>query len=272
MAKVILSKEEKKILNSMFWRSHLTFFTFNMVKMEANAFTITMAPAIESLYKNDEEGKKAAVLRSQNFFNTHVVPFSFIAGLTYAMEKEHKEKGSIDGATIDSIKAALMGPTAGMFDSLFFNCFRVITAGIAIGLSLQGNVLGAILFVLLYGVPHSVLKYYFVYSGYTLGTSFIDSIFSSGLMSALTKAASVLGLIMIGAMTAQMVEVPLDFVVTVNQATVDIGEVLDTIFPGILSIVLLFTLIWLIKKGVRPIWLVLIVLGLGMLGALVGIF
>jgi len=34
----------------------------------------------------------------------------------------------------------------------------------------------------------------------------------------------------------------------------------------------LFSLIFLIKKGVRPIWLVLIVLGLGMLGALAGIF
>lgn len=58
------------------------------------------------------------------------------------MEKEHKEKNSIDGQTIESIKAALMGPTAGMFDSLFFNCLRIIAAGIGIGLCAEGSNFG----------------------------------------------------------------------------------------------------------------------------------
>ena len=92
MEKKVLTPEEKKVLKSMFFRSHLVFTSFNMVKMEANGFTITMAPAIESIYKDDMEGKREAYLRHQNFFNTHAVPFSFIAGLAYAMEKENKEK------------------------------------------------------------------------------------------------------------------------------------------------------------------------------------
>lgn len=87
-----LAPEEKKILRKMFIRSHLVFMGFNMAKMEANGFTATMAPALEEIYKNDEEGKKEAALRHQNFFNTHAVAFSFIAGLAYSMEKEHKEK------------------------------------------------------------------------------------------------------------------------------------------------------------------------------------
>ena len=60
----------------------------------------------------------------------------------WAMEKEKKEKGSVDGETISSVKSALMGPTAGMFDNLFFNCLRIIAAGIGIGLAQQGNILG----------------------------------------------------------------------------------------------------------------------------------
>ena len=67
----------------MFIRSHLTFLSFNMTKMEANGFTATMQPAIESIYGNDEEAKKEAYARHQNFFNTHAVPFAFIAGLAY---------------------------------------------------------------------------------------------------------------------------------------------------------------------------------------------
>ncbi len=267
-----VTPEERKILNSIFIRCHLVFTGFTMVKMEANAFTISMEKAIESIYADDIEGKRDAYLRTQNFFNTHAVPFAFILGLTYAMEKEHKEKGSIDTLTIENIKASLMGPTAGMFDSLYYNCLRVIAAGIAIGMCSQGNIFGVIIFVLIYGVSQSVVKYYFTYWGYTLGTSLIDSIFSSGLMSALTKASSVLGLTMVGAMTAQMVDVPLNFVLTINQASVNFGEVLESIFPGILGLVLLFTLVFLIKKGWRPSHLVLMVLAFGLIGALIGIF
>lgn len=272
MEKKQLTLQEKSMLRKMFIRSHLTFISFNMVKMEANGFTITMSPAIEAIYEGDEEGKKEAYLRHQNFFNTHAVPFAFIAGLSAAMEREHKENNSVSGPTIDSIKAALMGPTAGMFDSLFFNTFRIIAAGVAIGLNSQGNVLGSIIFILLYGVTQSIGKYLLVHWGYMFGTSFIEQIFESGLMGALSKSASVLGLIMVGAMTAQMVNVPLNWTLNVGQTSVVIGDIMNSIFPGLLGIVLLFSLVGLIKKGVRPTQLVIGILAFAMLGALVGIF
>ena len=151
MEKKVVSAEENKILKKMFWNSHLVFANFNMTKMEANGFTMTMAPAVESIYGDDIEGKKAAYARHQSFFNTHAVAFNFIAGLCYALEKDCHD-GKVPGETIDAIKASLMGPTAGMFDSIFFNCLRVIGAGIAIGLCSQGNILGTFIFILLYGV------------------------------------------------------------------------------------------------------------------------
>lgn len=272
MAKTTMTVQEKKILRSMFIRSHTVFTSFNMVKMEANGFTITMTPAIEAIYKDDEEGKKAAYVRHQNFFNTHAVPFSFIAGLAYAMEKEHKEKGSVDGRTIENVKASLMGPTAGMFDSLFFNCFRIIAAGIAIGLCAQGNFLGTILFILLYGVTQSIAKYLLTRVGYTFGISFIESIYNSGLMSALTKASSVLALIMVGAMTAQMVNVPLNWIFTAGETSIVVNDILNQIFPGFLSLVLMFILVRLIQKKARPTYLVLGILVFSLLGAFLGIF
>ncbi len=92
MEKKTLNQDEKRILRSMFIRSHLTFVSANMVKLEANGMTMTLIPAIEHIYQNDEVGKREAYARSQQFFNTHAVPFAFIAGLVYAMEKEHKRK------------------------------------------------------------------------------------------------------------------------------------------------------------------------------------
>lgn len=272
MEKKQLTQDEKKVLKSMFFRSHLVFSTFNMAKMEANGFTCTMSPAIETIYKDDPEGKKEAYIRHQNFFNTHAVPFSFIAGLSYAMEKEHKEKGSIDGQTIESIKAALMGPTAGMFDSLFFNCLRIIAAGIGIGLCQEGSILGTLIFILIYGVSQSVVKYFFVNWGYVFGTSFIDMVFSSGLMGALSKSASVLGLTMVGAMTASMVNVPLNLTLEIGQTSLVVNDVFQSIFPGLLGVILLFGLVALIKKGARPTQLILGILAFGMIGAFIGIF
>jgi len=272
MKKADLSKEEKKVLKSMFWRSHLTFASFNMAKMEANGFTITMAPALNSIYKDDKEGKKEAIMRHQNFFNTHAVAFNFIAGLAYSMEKEHKENGSIDGQTIDSIKTALMGPTAGMFDSLFFNCLRVIAAGIGIGLCSKGNILGTLIFILLYGVSQSGFKYVLLNLGYTLGTSFIDTVFKSGLMQALTKSASVLGLMMVGSMVATTVNVPLTLSFKMQGASVVILDIINSIFPGLLGVALLFILMKLIKKGVRPAQLIIGILVFSLLGAFIGIF
>lgn len=272
MEKNVVELNDKKILNKMFLRSHLVFLSFNMVKMEANGFTATMSPALEEIYKDDEEGRKEAYLRHQSFFNTHAVPFSFIAGLSYAMEKEHKENGSIDAKAIESIKASIMGPTAGMFDSLFFNVFRIIAAGIAIGLCAQGSFLGTVLFILIYGVSQSVAKYYFTHIGYKTGMSFIESIYNSGLMDSLTSASSVLALTMVGAMTAQMVHVPLNWVVNVGQTELIVNDIVNQIFPGLLSVLLVFGLVALIKKKVRPTALVMGILVLSLLGSFLGIF
>ena len=266
------STKEKKILWSMFLRSHMVFIGFNMVKMEANGFTLTMAPAIDEIYKDDPEGKKAAYLRHQNFFNTHSIPFSFIAGLSYALEKQNKENKDFDPEVINSVKASLMGPTAGMFDSLFFNGVRVIAGGIGIGLGSQGNILGALLFILLYGVTQSIAKYYLLNAGYKYGTTFIDQIFESGLINALTKAAGILGLMMTGALTASMVYVPLNWTISINGASLVIQDVFDSIFPGLLSILYVFGLVKLFKKGVSATTIIFAIMGISLLGALIGIF
>ena len=274
MAKKTYTPEEQAILRKIFFRSHRCFMMFSMAKMEANCFTMCMQPVIESLYPDDKEEQRRSFLRHQAFFNTHTSPFTFIAGLTYAMENERKA-GKVDEATIDNVKAALMGPTAGMFDSFWFNAVRVISAGIAIGLCSQGNFLGTILFVLLYGVTQSVAKWYLLHAGYDFGTSFIDTVFNSGLVTVLTKCASVVGLTMVGAMTANMVNVPLNWVINTTGkegGEVVVGNIINSIFPGLLGVVLLFVLVGLIKKGYRPTQLIAGIFVIALVGALLGIF
>lgn len=266
-----ISTEDNAVLRKMFIMSHSVFMNFNMTKMEANCFTNTMAPAIEQVYVDDPEGKREAYLRHQAFFNTHAVALDFIAGLSYALEKDCAE-GKVPGQTIEAIKASLMGPTAGMFDSLFFNCLRVIGAGIAIGLCSQGNIAGTFIFILLYGVTQSILKWFLLKAGYTLGTSFIDSVYNSGLMQVATKAASILGVMMVGCMTATTVGFPLNWTVTIGDTSLVVLDLFESIYPGILSVAIVLIMLAFIKKGVRPIVLIFGLLIFCLLGAAVGIF
>jgi len=271
MAKKVRTAEEQATLKKMFLLSHSVFVNFSMAKMEANGFTITMAPAIESIYGDDMDSKREAYARHQAFFNTHAVAFNFIAGLCYAMERDLKE-GKLTGGTIDAIKASLMGPTAGMFDSIFFNCLRVIGAGIGIGLCSAGNILGTIIFILFYGVSQSVIKWYLLEVGYDLGTSFIDTIFNSGLMSIATRCSSILGMIMVGAMTATTVGFPLSWVAHVGQTEIVVADLFNAIYPGILSVVIVLIMMSLIKKGKKPLTLILGLMAFCLVGAFLGIF
>lgn len=263
--------EEKKTLRRMFWNSGLTFSSFNMVKMEGNAFALTMAPAIEELYDDPEE-RKAALVRHDGFFNTHSVMLAMIAGITYALERQKKTTGMVDDNTIESIKVALMGPTAGIGDAFFFNCLRVIAAGVAIGLCAQGNILGTLLFILIYGGSQIAARYYLLRAGYHYGTTFIDSVFESGLMHSLTNAAGIMGVTMVGAMVASSVNVKLNWVIHVGQTSVVVLDIVNSIVPGILSILLVFGLVKLIKKGYKPITLVFGILIISIVFAFFGIF
>lgn len=263
---------ENSMLKKMFWLSHLVFMNFTMAKMEANCFTMSIGPALEEIYGDDQEAKGAAYLRHNAFFNTHAVALNFILGLAAAMEKD-VATGKIPGSTVDAIKASLMGPTAGMFDSIFFNCLRVIAAGIAIGLCQSGNPLGILIFILFYGVSQSVVKWLLLKMGYSMGLGFIDTLFNSGLIAHATQAASILGLMMVGAMTATTVNVPLNWTVVVGDASFEVLPLFDAIYPGILSLAVVLLMMFLIKKkGTKPLTLILGMMVFGVLGALVGMF
>ena len=259
MAKSAYTTQEKKTLRKMFWNSGLVFSGFNMVKMEGNAFALTMEPALEELYEDQTE-RAEALQRHNGFFNTHAVFFALIAGITYALEKQKKTSGGVDDDVIENIKVALMGPTAGIGDAFFFNCLRVIAAGIAIGLCAQANFLGVILFVLIYGFSQFAARYYLLRMGYRYGTSFM------------TKAAGVMGITMVGAMVASSVNVKLAWTINVGQTSVVVLDIFNSIMPGILSILLVFGMVRLIKKGYKPITLVFGILVISIVLAFFGIF
>ena len=98
------------------------------------------------------------------------------------------------------------------------------------------------------------------------------SITNSPITSIATRSASILGLMMVGAMTATTVKFPMNWTITVGKASVEILPLFEAIYPGILCVGLTLLMMGLIKKGRKPIQLILGLFAFGMLGALVGIF
>lgn len=266
-----LTKEEKKLLNKLFLRNGCIFISSNSANSSGRAFCYSMIPVIETFYNRKEE-QIEELHRHLEYFNTHTVFSAFIAGVVAGMEKERALNRAIDGDDISKIKASLMGPLAGIGDSFFFNCVRVIAGGIAIGLSAGGSILGPLAFLLLYGGIQLICKYYLIRVGYISGTTLIDKAFSTGIIPMFTKAAGIIGTTMIGAMVASNVQVNITATPVIYGATLNIQEIFDTIAPGILSIILFFIIFSYVRTNKKPLRVIFILLVSCIIGAAIGIF
>lgn len=267
-----INKHDKKVLKKMFWGSGLAFSGFNVVKMQGNGFANTMGPALEDLFPNDLKARGEALGRANGVFNTNNTMFGLLGGLTYALEKDRVKNKGVTSDTIESLKVSLMGPTAAVGDSFVFNCLRVIIAGIAVSIAKSGSIFGPILFIIMFGGLELMIRWYLLLAGYQYGTSFIDKVFNSGMLKVITTASSMLGLAMVGAMVSSTVNVPLRLSFKFGKETLQLSSIFDQIMPGLLSLILLFGLMYLMKKGHKPMTLVLALLVISIILAFFGIF
>lgn len=267
-----VSKEEKKLIRKMFWRSGAMYASVKPVTMGGGGFCYSMIPFINHFYKDNEEKRREALVRHVKYFSTTIPMASFVMGIAGSMEKENSEKPDFDAGSINSIKLSLMGPLAGIGDSLFWGVWRVVAAGLAIGLANAGNVLAPLIFLLAFNIPNYLCRYYGAFLGYSLGAKYIEKIYSNGMMEILTKAAGIVGLIMVGAMTSKTVlfKTILDFTMK-GKSVMDVQSSLDSIFIGIVPLLLTFGCFKLLKKKVNIIVLIFGIVALGIILSVLGI-
>lgn len=271
--KAKLSKDDKSMLKRMFWRSWTLFSSFTMVKMQGYGFEYSMFPAIDRFYKNDKEKRREAIVRHSSFFNCTYETAPFIMGLSAAMEKENANNpDEFDAESIDALKASLMGPLSGIGDSIFWGTVRLIAAGVAIPLAMQGNILAPFLFLLIYELPSVITRWELLKVGYTSGEKFLKQSSKSGLISKITDLATVVGMMMVGAMTASSVTITTTLKWGIKGATLNLQKILDGIFPGLLPLAVTLIVFALLRKKVKAVYLLFGMIVIGILGALIGIF
>lgn len=252
-----LTKEEHDRLIQMATRTRYAQATKNPAMLQGHGFFYTLNPYLEEIYKDQPEELQAAYQRHSGFFNTSTVFIGMIAAIAYSFEKEKARGGDIDPSTIDNVKVAMMGPLAGIGDTFMQGVFKTICGSIAMGLAASGNILAPFVYIILNGLCVNVfLRYYFTFLGYTSGEKIIENLGEGGLLNSLTKASSVLGLMMIGALVAQLVKISTSWVINISGTQLIVQETLDSILPGILPIAATFAVIGLLKKKIAPVYII----------------
>ena len=290
-----MKKVSKKSLNSSFWRwfyGNLTCFSHE--HMQTFGYMWSMLPIIQELYETkDEQAEKLQTYYP--FFNTEPQIGSIVVGITAGLE-EARANGAeeIDDEMINGIRAGLMGPLAGIGDSLIVGTYIPVLLGIALGLAEGGSIIGPLFYIVVWNVTSIFFQKWIYNKGYELGGSAVEVIVGEQ-ATALRESVIVMGQVIVGAMAGTWVSITTSVQLTTSiqdkkelviegskviekvtgtqEVPVLLQEKLDGAFPGVLTLLFVLGCWWLMaKKAVSPIKIMLLMVVVAIVGVLVGFF
>lgn len=270
-------KKQEKILNKKditkayirwWWTAEISN---SFERMQAVAVCATMGPILQKLYKNKED-LVAALKRHLIFFNSQAIWGGLIHGTAIAMEEEKAMGQEIPDEVITGIKTGLMGPLAGIGDTLDWGTMQILFTAIAISFGATGSIVAPI-FPCILGIWLFVEGLYLFRFGYSLGRESIRHILSGGIVKKLIDGASILGLFMMGSLSAMVVKLNTTIKFDVSGKDFIAQDVLDKIAPGLLPLGAIFLVYWMMKYKKMSITKVLCILVvLSIVGAVIKVF
>lgn len=268
-------KLSKKALNKSFrnwYYGHLT--CFSQEHMQTFGYLCAMLPLVEELYDTKEEQQEAMNTYTA-FFNTEPQVGSIIVGVTAGLE-EARANGNegVDAETINGLRAGLMGPIAGIGDSLLVGTLIPILLGIALGLSTGGSIIGPLFYIIAWNLIVTFGMRFLYFKGYELGGKAVDVLVGEQ-ATAIREAVVSLGTMVVGAVAATWVSVKTSFhlVNDAGKEFLNLQNQIDAVYPGLLTAGFVIFCWWLMaKKKVSPVITMLILVAIAFVGVLVGAF
>lgn len=297
--KLQLSKSDRQ---KVWWRSTFLQGSWNYERMQNLGWAYALIPAIKKLYTSKED-RAAALERHLEFFNTHPYVAAPIIGVTLALEEERANGAEIDDTAIQGVKIGMMGPLAGVGDPVFWFTVRPILGAIGASLAMAGNIVGPLLFFFGWNIIRMAFLWYTQEFGYKAGSEITKDL-SGGIIQKITKGASILGMFILAVLVERWVSITF----TVNLPSIQLSEgayiefpkgnvtgtelqgilgdvanglsltstqtntlqsQLDSLIPGLMGLLLTFFCMWLLKKKVSPIT---IIIGLFIVGIIARFF
>ncbi|MFM5379793.1 PTS system mannose/fructose/sorbose family transporter subunit IID [Aeromonas dhakensis] len=241
---------DKKIMRQSWLRMLWVQASFNYQRMQSSGFLYAMLPALQKIHKNKQDLAISLKLHNE-FFNTSPWLVTFMQGVILAMEK-----GKQPIETIRSFKVAAMGPLGGIGDAMCQLTILPITASIAAALALDKVVIAPLIFLLMFNmVRFSIYIPLFNY-GYKLGLTALSALKQQS--DAFSRGATILGLTVVGALTASFVRVKLGAEIQLGESVLNLQEgILDKIMPNILPLIIVMSCYRLIMRGWSPVKIML---------------
>lgn len=301
--KVTLSKKNRM---AVCWRSTFLQGSWNYERMQNGGWAYSMIPALKKLYTTKED-RAAALKRHLEFFNTHPYLAAPILGVTLALEEDRANGAPVDDVAINGVKVGMMGPLAGVGDPVFWFTARPIIGALGASLAISGNIVGPILFFVLWNVLRIAFLWYTQEFGYRAGSKITDDL-SGGLLQKVTRGAAMMGMFVLGALIERWVSIKFTPVVSktpvqkggyidwdhIPSGAKGIKEVLtqwnmgkgmsldkikvttlqdnlDQLIPGLAALLLTFLCMWLLKKKVSPIVIILGIFIVGIIAHVIGL-
>ena len=285
--KLQLSKSDRQ---KVWWRSTFLQGSWNYERMQNLGWAYALIPAIKKLYTSKED-RAAALERHLEFFNTHPYVAAPIIGVTLALEEERANGAEIDDTAIQGVKIGMMGPLAGVGDPVFWFTVRPILGALGASLAMAGNIVGPLLFFLGWNIIRMAFLWYTQELGYKAGSEITKDL-SSGIIQKITKGASILGMFILAVLVERWVSIRF----TVNLPSTKLSEgayiefpkgnvtgtelqgilgkvadglslspektntlqgQLNSLIPGLMGLALTFLCMWLLKKKVSPITIII---------------
>lgn len=299
--KLQLSKSDRQ---KVWWRSTFLQGSWNYERMQNLGWAYSLIPAIKKLYTTKED-QAAALERHLEFFNTHPYVAAPIMGVTLALEEERANGVEIDDAAIQGVKIGMMGPLAGIGDPVFWFTVRPILGALGASLAASGNLVGPLLFFFGWNAIRMAFLWYTQEFGYKAGSE-ITKDMSGGILKDITKGASILGMFILAVLVQRWVSINF----TVNLPGKQLAEgayinfpegpvsgaelkgilgqalgglsldkiqpqtlqsQLNSLIPGLMGLLLTFLCMWLLKKKVSPISIILALFAVGIAARFFGI-
>lgn len=201
----------------------------------------------------------ARVTRHLTFYNTENTWGAVIPGIVAALEEQRANHDDIDNESINNLKTALMGPMAGIGDSITQGLVKVILLAMGIGMASQGNPMGPVLFVVLFSAYALIVSYTTYFSGYRLGKNAVTRILSGGLIKQITEGLGAMGMTVLGCLVATMIPIstPLSFMIGENETKIQ--ALLDQIMPALLPAAIFLGIYALLRKRIKPVTIIAII-------------
>ena len=246
---------------------------YNYERMQGLGFCTAMIPLLRKIYKGDDEAMIAAMKRQSMFFNTDHDFGGMILGICASMEEQKRSGADIPDEAFVALKSGLMGPCAGIGDTLSQVVLLPVLSVIFINLATQGAVWAPIAYTVLFMAIFYGVGYWMLNVGYKSGGEAVLKLMESGIFDKVVKVANILGCAVCGALICSYVS--FNWNVVMMREGVEVFNlqtgVFDAILPNMMPLLLTMGVYGLSKKGIKSSYITFGTMLLGFVLGLLGV-